>query len=72
MPQTSKPVQAKAVYQRWGRLRPSFWRGLEAAVDFEPLPQTTMRPLQGSRSLRDDFEALRGDRDQELSKVLNA
>jgi len=72
LPPTSTPVQAKALYQRLGRRRPSFWRGLEAAVDCEPLAQATVRRTQGSRSFRADLEALRADRDQALSKLLNA
>ena len=69
---TSPSVQAKALYQRLGRQRPSFWQGLAAAVDCEPLTQATVRRSQGSRSFRADFEALRADRDQALSQVLNA
>ncbi|EAQ67984.1 hypothetical protein SynRS9909_01207 [Synechococcus sp. RS9909] len=65
-------VQAKALYQRMGRQRPSFWRGLEAAVDCEPLARPTVRRSMGSRSLRADLEALRADRDQALSQLLNA
>ena len=72
LPPTSTQVQAKALYQRLGRRRPSFWRGLEAAVDCEPLAQASVRRTQGSRSFRADLEALRADRDQALSKLLNA
>jgi hypothetical protein len=72
LPQTSTPVQAKALYQRLGRQRPSFWRGLAAAVDCEPLTQANVRRSQGSQSFRADFEALRADRDQALSQLLNA
>ena len=70
--QSSSPVQVKALYQRLGRLRPSFWRGLEAAVDCEPLTQAAVRQSMGSRSLRADLEALRTDGDQALSQLLNA
>jgi hypothetical protein len=72
LPQTITPVQAKALYQRLGRQRPSFWRGFAAAVDCEPLTQATVRRSMGSRSLRADLEALRADRDQALSQLLNA
>jgi hypothetical protein len=72
LPRTSPSVQANALYQRLGRQRPSFWRGLAAAVDCEPLTQATVRRSQGSRSFRADFEALRADRDQALSQLLNA
>lgn len=70
--QSSSLVQAKALYQRMGRQRPSFWRGLEVAVDCEPLTQAAVRRSMGSRSLRADLEALRADRDQALSQLLNA
>jgi hypothetical protein len=72
LPKSSAPVQAKALYQRLGRQRPGFWRGFSATVDLEPMIQATMRRSQGSRSFRADFEALRGDRDQALSQLLNA
>jgi hypothetical protein len=72
LPQTSTPVQAKTLYQRLGRQRPSFWRGLAAAVDCEPLTQATVRRSQRSLSFRADFEPLRADRDQALSQLLNA
>jgi len=64
-------MQAKALYQRLGRQRPSFWRGFAAAVDCEPLTQSTVRRSMGSRSLRADLEVLRADRDQALSQLLN-
>ena len=70
--QTSTSLQAKALYERLGRRRPSFWRGFATAVDCEPLTQFTMRRSQGSRSFRADFEALRADREQALSQLLNA
>jgi hypothetical protein len=70
--QSSSPVQAKALYQRLGRQRSSFWRGWEAAVDCEPLTQAAVRRSMGSRRLRADPEALRADRDQALSQLLNA
>lgn len=72
LPQTAPSVQAKALYQRLGRQRPSFWRGLEAAVDCEPLTRATVCRFQGSRSFRADFEALRADGDQALTTLLNA
>lgn len=72
LPQTSTSVQAKALYQRLGRQRPSFWRGFTAAVDCEPLAQTMVSRSMGSRSVRADLEALRADRDQALSQLLNA
>ena len=72
LPQTTTPVQAKSLYQRLGRQRPSFWRGFAAAVDCEPLIQPTVRRSMGSRSLRADLEALRADGDQALSQLLKA
>lgn len=72
LPQTSAPVRAKTLYERLGRRRPGFWRGFAAAVDCEPLTQATVRRAQGSRSFRADFEALRADRDQALTQLLNA
>ena len=70
--QSSAPVQAKALYQRLGLQRPSFWRGLAAALDCEPSTQATVRRSQGSRSFCADSEALRADRDQALPQLLNA
>jgi hypothetical protein len=70
--QGSPSVQAKALYRRLGRPRPTFWRGLAATVDCEPLTQAAVRRSVGSRSLRADLEALRSDRDHALSRLLNA
>jgi hypothetical protein len=72
LPQSSASVQAKALYQRLGRQRPGFWCGFSAAVDVEPMTKATMRRSLGSQSLRVDLEALRADRDQALSQLLNA
>ena len=68
---TFTTVQAKALYERLGRRRPSFWGGFAASVDCEPLTQATVRLSQRSRSFRADFEALRADRDQALTQLLN-
>jgi hypothetical protein len=65
-------VQSKALYERLGRRRPSFWDGFAAAVDCQPLTQVIIRRSQSSRSFRADFEALRADRDQALTKLFNA
>ena len=70
--QSSSLVQAKALYQPLVRQRPSFWQGFTAAVDCEPLTKAAVRRSMGSRSLRADLEALRADRDQALSQLLNA
>jgi hypothetical protein len=72
LPPSSTSVQAKVLYQRLGLQRPSFWRGFAESMDCEPLTQITLHRSQGSRSFRADFEALRADRDQALSKLLNA
>ena len=72
LPQSSSPVQAKALYQRLGHQRPSFLRGFAAAADCEPLTKATVLRSMGSMSLRADLEALRADRDQALSNLLNA
>jgi hypothetical protein len=69
---TITTVQAKALFGRLGRRRPSFWGGFAAPVDCEPLTQATVRRSQRSRSFRADFEALRADRDQALTQLLNA
>ncbi len=69
---TFTTVQAKALYERLGGRRPSFWGGFAASVDCEPLTQVTVRRSQRSRSFRADFEALRADRDQALTQLLNA
>jgi len=72
LPQTSAPVRAKILYERLGRRRSSFWGGFAAAVDCESLTQVKVLRAQGSRSFRADFEALRADRDQALTQLLNA
>jgi hypothetical protein len=72
LPQSSSPLQAKALYQRLGSQRPGFWGGFSAAVDVEPMIRASMRRSLGARSLRADLEALRADRDQALSQLLNA
>ena len=71
-PQLLTSSQARTLYERLGRRRPSFWGGFAAAVDCEPLTQAKVRRAQGSRSFRADFEALRADRDQALTQLLNA
>lgn len=71
MAKTFTTVQAKALYERLGRRRPSFLSGFAASVDCEPLTQVTIRRSQGSRSIRADFGALCADRDQALAQLLN-
>ena len=71
-PQSSAPVQARALYQRLGRQRPSFWGGFSVAVHCDPLIKATVRRSLDSRGFRADLEALRADREQALSKLLNA
>ena len=72
LPQSSSPVQANALDQRLEHQRKSFWHSFKAARNYVPLTQATVhRPIL-SRSLRAGLEALRSDRNQELSHLLNA
>ena len=51
---------------------PAFGAASQRQWIVNPLTQATVRRAQGSRSFRADFEALRADRDQALTQLLNA